>query len=121
VHLEQAVHQKSGETGRSAGERGEARPATVRDEVRTAQREARSLGRDDQLARMLAKANMEAAWKLVKSNHGSDGVDEPEGRPSHAGTRRLEKTRPLSGGRVPMRKKAAKQDRGRPMPLPPVS
>jgi group II intron reverse transcriptase/maturase len=47
----------------------------VRDEARTARHETGSPGRDGLLAQVLAKANMEAAWKRVKSNRGSAGVD----------------------------------------------
>jgi RNA-directed DNA polymerase len=75
VSLGRAVHQKPGETGRSEGGRGEAEPEAVRDEARTARYETGSLGRDGLLAQVLAKANMEAAWKRVQSNRGSAGVD----------------------------------------------
>ena len=75
MSLGRAVHQKPGETGRNAGGRGEAAPEAVRDEARTARYETGSLGRDGLLAQVLAKANMEAAWKRVKSNRGSAGVD----------------------------------------------
>ena len=75
VSLGRAVHQKPGETGRIAGGRGEATPEVVRDEARTARHETGSSGREDLLAQVLAKANMEAAWKRVKSNRGSAGVD----------------------------------------------
>jgi group II intron reverse transcriptase/maturase len=69
------MHQKPGEPGRNAGGRGEAEPEAVRDEARTARHETGSPGREDLLAQALAKANMEAAWKRVKSNRGSAGVD----------------------------------------------
>jgi RNA-directed DNA polymerase len=75
VSLERAVHQKPASAGRIAGGRGEAAPEAVRDEARTARQETGSPGRDSLLARVLAKANMEAAWKRVKSNRGSAGVD----------------------------------------------
>ena len=75
VSLGRAVHQKPVELGRNAGGRGEAEPEAVRDEARTARHETGSPGRDDLLAQVLAKANMEAAWKRVKSNRGSAGVD----------------------------------------------
>lgn len=75
MSLGRAVHQKPGETGRNAGGQGEAGPKAVRDEARTARHETGSPGRDGLLAQVLAKANMEAAWKRVKSNRGSAGVD----------------------------------------------
>jgi len=75
VSLGRAVHQKPGNAGRNAGGRGKAAPEAVRDEARTARYETGSLGRDGLLLQVLAKANMEAAWKRVKSNRGSAGVD----------------------------------------------
>ncbi|TAH44592.1 MAG: group II intron reverse transcriptase/maturase [Betaproteobacteria bacterium] len=75
MSLGRAVHQKPGHAGRNAGGQGEAAPEAVRDEARTARHDTGSPGRDDLLAQALAKANMEAAWKRVKSNRGSAGVD----------------------------------------------
>jgi RNA-directed DNA polymerase len=75
VSLGRAVHQKPGAPGRNAVGRGEAEPEAVRDEARTVRHETASPGRDGLLAQVLAKANMEAAWKRVKSNRGSAGVD----------------------------------------------
>jgi len=75
VSLGRAVHQKLGEPGRNARGRGEAAPEVGRDEARTARHETASPGRDDLLVQALASANMEAAWKRVKSNRGSAGVD----------------------------------------------
>ena len=75
VSLGRAVHQKPAQAGRNAGGRGETESKAVRDEARTARRETRGSGRDDLLAQALARANMEAAWKRVKSNRGGAGVD----------------------------------------------
>jgi len=75
MSLRRAVHQKPGEAGRSAGERGEAESEAVRDEARTARHGTVSPGREDLLGQALASANLEAAWKRVKSNRGSAGAD----------------------------------------------
>lgn len=79
MSLGRAVHQKPGSPGRNAGGRGEADPEVVRDEARTARDEAGSPWRDGLLAQALARANMEAAWKRVKSKSrqcwGGWGVD----------------------------------------------
>jgi len=75
MSLGRAVHQKPGGPGRNVGGRGEAAPEAVRDEARTVRHETASPGRDDLLAQALASANLEAAWKRVKSNRGSAGVD----------------------------------------------
>jgi len=75
MSLGRAVHQKPGDAGRNAGGRGEADPKAVRDEARTARHANASPGREDLLGQALASANLEAAWKRVKSNRGSAGVD----------------------------------------------
>lgn len=75
MSLGRAVHQKPGEAGRNASGRGDAKPEVLRDEARTARHETGSPGRDDLLFQALAKANMVKAWKRVKSNRGSAGVD----------------------------------------------
>ena len=75
MSLGRAMHQKPGNPGRKAGGRGEAESAAVRDEARTARHATGSPGRADLLAQALASANMVRAWKRVKSNRGSAGVD----------------------------------------------
>ena len=75
VSLERAVHQKPASAGRNAGGRGEAEPEVVRDEARPARFETGGSGRDDLLSQALARANLVTAWKRVKANRGSAGVD----------------------------------------------
>lgn len=68
------VHQKLGEPGRSAGGRGEAEPKAGRDETRPAQQGQDGSG-PGLLERALARGNLIQAWKRVKANGGSAGVD----------------------------------------------
>ncbi|HBY62336.1 MAG TPA: group II intron reverse transcriptase/maturase [Solibacterales bacterium] len=75
MSLGRVVHQKPAQAGRNAGGHGEAKPEARRDETRTARRETGSPGRDDLLAQALARANLVMAWKRVKANRGSAGVD----------------------------------------------
>ena len=75
VLLGRAVHQKPAQAGRIAGGRGEAEPEGMRDEARTARCKTGGSGRDGLLVQALAKANMVKAWKRVKANRGSAGVD----------------------------------------------
>jgi RNA-directed DNA polymerase len=75
VTLGRAVHQKPAQAGRNVGRQGEAGPEAVRDEARTARHETGSLGRDGLLGQALARANLVMAWKRVKANRGSAGVD----------------------------------------------
>lgn len=70
-----ATHQKPAQAGRNARGRGEAKPDVLGDEARTARHATGSLGRDGLLAQALASANMVLAWKRVKANRGSAGVD----------------------------------------------
>ena len=70
-----AVHQKPAQAGRDAGGRGEAAPEAERDEARPARRETGSPGRAGLLEQALARANLVMAWKRVKANRGSAGVD----------------------------------------------
>lgn len=75
MSLGRVVHQKPGQLGRSAGRRGEAEPKVVRDETRTVRQGNEGSGRDCLLAQALARGNMALAWKRVKANRGSAGVD----------------------------------------------
>jgi len=75
MSLGSAGHQKFGQTGRKAGGRGEAKPEALRDEARTARHEIEGSGRDGLLTQALASANLVKAWKRVKANRGSAGVD----------------------------------------------
>lgn len=70
-----AGHQKATQVARNAGWRGEAEPEARRDEARTARYETGGLGRDSLLSQALARANLVMAWKRVKANRGSAGVD----------------------------------------------
>lgn len=73
--LERARHQKPGQPGRIAKGRGEASSEAVRDEAGAARCDTEDSGRGSLLAQALASANMAAAWKRVKANGGSAGVD----------------------------------------------
>ena len=70
-----ALHQKSGEPERNARRQGETRRDSGRDEAGLARHETEGLGRDRLLTQALARENMEKAWKRVKANRGSAGVD----------------------------------------------
>ena len=69
------MHQKSGKPERAERGQGEALPGIGRDEAGLAQHEPEGLGRTDLLLRVVARANMVLAWKHVKANRGSAGVD----------------------------------------------
>ncbi|SCK38872.1 RNA-directed DNA polymerase [Variovorax sp. HW608] len=69
-------HQKpAGSAGRVGRAQGEARCEPARDESRPARDEQTHWGPEDLLGQALAKRNMAAAWKRVKANKGSAGVD----------------------------------------------
>src|ERR1019366_1504729 len=75
MSLDHALHQKPGQPGRFAQGGGEAKPAPKCDEARLARHEPEGLGRVDLLEQALARENMVMAWKHVKANKGSAGVD----------------------------------------------
>jgi group II intron reverse transcriptase/maturase len=73
--LDHAMHQKSGKLERAERWQGEALPGIGRGEAGLAQHEPEGLGRNDLLTQVVARANMVLAWKRVKANRGSAGVD----------------------------------------------
>lgn len=75
MSLELALHQKPGRAGRTGRRRGEAWSETGRDEAGSARHDQEGSGRGDLLWQALARGNMVAAWKRVKANEGSAGVD----------------------------------------------
>ena len=75
MSLEDVRHQKPASVGRPKGKPGEARRTDGRDETSEARQGTESLGRDRLLEQALASANMVVAWKRVKANRGSAGVD----------------------------------------------
>ncbi len=77
--LGEAMHQKSGKpqggSGRTGARRGEAALEAVSDEATLARHAQTDCGADDLLGQALARENMARAWKRVKANKGSAGVD----------------------------------------------
>ena len=73
------MHQKPGKpqgpTGRTVAGRGEAASKAVSDEAARARHEQTGCGVGDLLRQALARENMARAWKRVKANKGSAGVD----------------------------------------------
>ena len=73
--LGNALHQKSGQPERVVTIMGEALDDATRDEARPAWQQQEGLGGEDLLGQALSRENMAAAWKRVKANKGSAGVD----------------------------------------------
>ena len=69
------MHQKCAQAQRPTQGRGEATPGHERDEARPSRHDQTHWGPEDLLEPALAKHNMAAAWKRVKANKGSAGVD----------------------------------------------
>jgi RNA-directed DNA polymerase len=70
-----ALHQKPGQPGRTGAGHGEAASEAMRDEATLARHAQTDWGADDLLGQALARENMARAWKRVKANKGSAGVD----------------------------------------------
>jgi RNA-directed DNA polymerase len=73
--LEQTRHQKLGRPRRITSNAGETRATTARDEVCLAGHMEEGLGKEGLLQQALSRENMVKAWKRVKANKGSAGVD----------------------------------------------
>jgi RNA-directed DNA polymerase len=68
------MRQMSAEAGRSGRQQGEALPARVSDEALGPRHESEDTG-PGLLSAVLARENMQQAWKRVRSNKGAAGVD----------------------------------------------
>ena len=68
-------HSTSRQSGRPAGGSGEAASNPGRGEAPLASHGDEGLGREDLLSQVLSRENMVLAWKRVKANKGSAGVD----------------------------------------------
>lgn len=75
MSLGKAMHQKPGQPGRAEAGGGEAAPETGRDEAEPARHAQTGCGAGDLLEQALARENLVRAWKRVKTNKGSAGVD----------------------------------------------
>jgi len=75
MSLGAARHQKPGEPGRAGARAGEAGQEAASDEAALARHDQTSWGADDLLGQALARENVGRAWKRVKANKGSAGVD----------------------------------------------
>ena len=75
MSLGAARHQKPGQPGRTGAGNGEAGPQAVSDEAAPARHAQTDWGAGDLLEQALARENLVRAWKRVKANKGSAGVD----------------------------------------------
>jgi RNA-directed DNA polymerase len=73
--LDGASHQKPKQFGRIARSTGEACTAPVRDEALAADQRREGSEREDLLQQALSRENLVVAWKHIKANKGSAGVD----------------------------------------------
>ena len=75
MSLDAAGHQKPGQPERTARREGEAGSKSGRDEAPSARQDREGSGQEDLLRQALARENQVIAWKRVKANRGSVGVD----------------------------------------------
>ena len=75
MSLGTARHQKSAQAERVGAGHGEAGPEAASDEAGLARHAQTGCGAGDLLGQALARENMARAWKRVKANKGSAGVD----------------------------------------------
>jgi RNA-directed DNA polymerase len=75
MSLDRVRHQKPGQLGCFASHGGEAEVKAEHDETGWAWQDQEGSGRADLLMQALARGNMVLAWKRVKANKGSAGVD----------------------------------------------
>ncbi len=74
MSMEGVKHQMSASAERVAERRGEASSQGASDETQTTRHETTNAGQD-LLRQVLARENMQRAWKRVKANKGAAGVD----------------------------------------------
>jgi RNA-directed DNA polymerase len=70
-----ASHQTPGRPGRAGAGHGEAVPEAASDEAASARHAQTDCGASDLLGQALTRENLARAWKHVKANKGSAGVD----------------------------------------------
>jgi hypothetical protein len=75
MSLKHARHQKPGQSGRTSGGKGEPQLAVASDEASSAGHIQEGSGQVDLLQQVLLRGNLVKAWKHVKANKGSAGID----------------------------------------------
>jgi RNA-directed DNA polymerase len=73
--LRGVMHQKSRQRERIEYNNGEADDGSIRDETQLASHRQQGLGCEDLMSQILTRENMSKAWKRVKANNGTAGVD----------------------------------------------
>ena len=75
MSLKHAMHQMPGQPGRISVGKGKAQLDVMSDEASLAGHIQEGLGQEDLLQQILLRENMVKAWKRVKANKGSAGID----------------------------------------------